>query len=44
MSENKKNKSVVVIGGGIMGLGTAFHLSERGYKVVKYQLWNFVVT
>ena len=26
-------KSVVVVGGGIMGLGTAFHLSERGYRV-----------
>jgi len=33
MAENNKNKSVVVVGGGIMGLGTAFHLSERGYRV-----------
>jgi L-2-hydroxyglutarate oxidase LhgO len=24
---------VVVIGGGVMGMGTAFLLSERGYKV-----------
>ena len=23
----------MVVGGGIMGLGTAFHLSERGYRV-----------
>ena len=22
-----------MVGGGIMGLGTAFHLSERGYRV-----------
>ena len=30
--ENGK-KSVIVIGGGIMGLGTCLHLAERGYKV-----------
>ena len=28
-----KKKSVIVIGGGIMGLGTSLKLSERGYKV-----------
>ena len=30
--ENGK-KSVIVVGGGIMGLGTCLHLAERGYKV-----------
>ncbi len=24
---------MVIVGGGIMGLGTAFHLSEKGYEV-----------
>ena len=43
-------KTATVIGGGVMGLGTAFHLAERGYKVrvlekapdiatVKYELF-----
>ena len=31
-TESKK-KSVIVIGGGIMGLGTSLKLAERGYKV-----------
>lgn len=30
---SKDEKSVVIIGAGVMGLGTAFHLAERGYKV-----------
>ena len=29
----KNNKSVVVIGGGIMGLGSAWYLTKKGYKV-----------
>ena len=29
----RHEKSATVIGGGVMGLGTAFHLAERGYKV-----------
>ena len=31
MEENKR--SVIVVGGGIMGLGTSLKLAERGYKV-----------
>ena len=31
--DERHGKSATVIGGGIMGLGTAFHLAERGYKV-----------
>lgn len=30
---DKEKKSIVVIGGGVMGLGTAFHLAERGHDV-----------
>ena len=26
-------KSVVIVGAGVMGLGTAFHLAERGFDV-----------
>ena len=26
-------KSVVIVGAGLMGLGTALHLSDRGHKV-----------
>ena len=33
MSNLEKNKSVVVIGGGIMGLGSAWYLTKKGYKV-----------
>ena len=31
--EEPKKKSVLIVGGGIMGLGTAFHLAEKGHKV-----------
>ena len=34
MSNNTEStKSVVVIGGGIMGLGSAWYLTQKGYKV-----------
>ena len=34
MSNNSEpTKSVVVIGGGIMGLGSAWYLTQKGYKV-----------
>ena len=33
MSNLENNKSVVVIGGGIMGLGSAWYLTQKGYKV-----------
>jgi len=33
MEKVESKKSVIVIGGGIMGLGTSLQLAERGYKV-----------
>ena len=33
MSDKKTNSSVLVIGGGIMGLGSAFHLAKDGLNV-----------
>ena len=33
IKDERHEKSATVIGGGVMGLGTAFHLAERGYKV-----------
>ena len=32
MSELPKTANVVIIGGGIMGASTAYHLASRGFK------------
>ena len=37
-------KSVMIIGGGVMGLGTAFHLAEKGYKVTVLEKANDTAT
>ena len=37
-------RSVIVIGGGVMGLGTAFHLAEKGYKVTVLEKANDIAT
>ena len=37
-------KSVIIIGGGVMGLGTAFHLAEKGYKVTVLEKANDTAT
>lgn len=31
--KKKEKQSILVIGGGVMGLGTAFHLAEKGHMV-----------
>ena len=36
----RKKKSVVVIGAGLMGLGTALHLAERGHQVTIWSCTN----
>ena len=37
-------KSAVIIGGGVMGLGTAFHLAEKGYKVTVLEKADDIAT
>ena len=32
-TKSDMKKSVVIVGAGLMGLGTALHLSDRGHKV-----------
>ena len=38
------SKSAVIIGGGVMGLGTAFHLAEKGYKVTVLEKADDIAT
>ena len=40
----RKKKSVVVIGAGLMGLGTALHLAERGHQVTIVEKASDVAT
>ena len=37
-------KSALIIGGGVMGLGTAFHLAEKGYKVTVLEKADDIAT
>ena len=40
----QRKKSVVVIGAGLMGLGTALHLAERGHQVTIVEKASEVAT